>query len=773
MSIERGRALALGLFAWASLSGGAACTDRDIAPIIEEPIQRIFDNKLKLSGEICTDDPDQLEFPLKVLFVIDTSSSMAISDPKRTTPDPALGETGLVDPTQSTGRSRAVRQVINQFIDLRVEYPPVYCDTALQGCGPGATGCPDCAAVGSAAMCVGPECGGSKCGTCLPLCDTAVVGCRPGDPPPCPDCPNSASSCLNGICSTLLDPGVEFGIVRFGANAQPLTRNADNVEGFTNDPSQLVTALPQLANSNGVTNYEAVLDRALQMVRDDIRRLRDTNAGSLSRTKYTIIFLTDGRPDPQINSTEDWDNLAPEIASAMLSGAGASPAQFQQYNIPGRILRRVNELLGLEALHGLGDVTLHTALLTDPLQPPHKRDQAIALLQQMRRVGDGTFRNFPNGEEINFLHVDFSTLNRVFQLKNFIVSNLNARPLGLITLTDSDGDGLDDPTEDRIGTTVAALDSDADGFSDTLEHFFRASGADALDPKDADCTLSTNDQDGDGRPDDSDGDGLLDCEERFMGTNRNLFDTDADGVPDNVEVRFGTNPVANDVLDDLDFDGMPNGDELRLHTDPNEDDAAHRSRFSYRYDVRRTGSGIETEPLACSDDAECPRGVDCLEGHCRCAQPEDCSSGATCTTDAECSRKGERCTGGTCSSSYACEQRNDVRGDASTCTVTRHITCYDYTVENIALVDPQASEQRGWNTIHLYLGQAPFDSPDDVGVFRLACVRARFSAETGDKLPIAGSLTVPRSIFKNPAELDPSTDCLCPDGTLGDCVTRP
>lgn len=757
-----------------------ACSKRDLNPIIEEPEQRVFDNKLKLSGEICTDDPDQLEFPLKVLFVIDTSSSMQISDPKRTAPDPALGESTLVDPTQSTGRSRAVKQVISQFIDLRVEFPPVYCDTGIAGCGPAETGCSDCAGIGTAATCVGPDCTGTKCGTCLPLCDATIAGCGPQDTPPCPQCPNSTSRCISGVCSKLLDPGVEFGIIRFGANAQPLTRNVDGVEGFTNDPSQLVTALPQLANSNGVTNYEAVLDRALQMLRDDIRLMRDTKAGALTRTKYAIIFLTDGRPDPQINGSEDWESLAPEIASAMLSGTGASPAQFQQYNIAGRILRRVNELIGLKALHGLGDVTLHTALLTDPLQPPHRRDQAIALLQQMRRVGDGTFRNFPNGEEINFLHVDFSRLNRIFQLKNFIVANLNARPRGLATLTDSDADGLDDETEERAGTFIAALDTDGDGFSDTLEHFFRQSGADPLDPQDADCTLSTNDSDGDGRPDDSDGDGLLDCEERFMGTNRNLFDSDADGVPDNLEVRFGTNPVANDVLDDLDFDGMPNGDELRLHTDPNEDDAAHRSRFSYRYDVKRVGTGIEKEPMSCAEDADCPAGIDCVDSFCRCVDATDCSTGSSCSTDADCTRPGETCKGGanpgdplSCQSKTSCEKHEDIKGDALTCTVSRNITCYNYTVENIALVQPRGLSEEGWNTIHLYFGEAPFDAPEDFGVFKLGCVRARYSEETGAKLPVNGSLSVPQSIFKSPAEFDPSTDCLCPDGTLGDCLQQP
>jgi hypothetical protein len=615
-----------------------------------------------------------------------------------------------------------------------------------------------------------PPCESSNCGNCVPLCDATKVGCRPGDPPPCPDCPNATSRCLSGICSKLIDPGVEFAIIRFGSNAQPLTRNPDGEEGFTNDPSQLVTALPQLSQSSGVTNYEAVLDRAVALLREDIKRMKATKAGSLSRTKYSVIFLSDGRPDPQINSSDDWEDLSGDIAQAMLQSTGASTRQYEQYNIPGRILRRVSEMLGLRALHGLGDVTLHTAFLTDPNQPPHKRDQAIALLQQMRRVGDGTFRNFRNGEEINFLHVDFSTLNRVFQLKNLIATNLNARPLGLSTLTDSDGDGLADEVEVTTGTSIADLDTDGDGFSDSLEHFFRGSGADALNPTDADCTLSTNDEDGDGLPDDRDGDQLLDCEERFMGTNRNLFDTDADGVPDSLEATFGTNPVADDTLDDLDFDGMPNGDELRLHTDPNRDDAAHRSRFSYRYDVQRIGTGLEQEPLSCETDPDCPQGRGCVDDVCQCATVADCSTFSSCTSDADCPRRGERCVNQQCESQVECVAQSDTAGAPSVCVRARHITCYNYTIENISLVDPQGYEQNGWNTVHLYFSQAPFDDPGDLGIHQLACVRARFNATNGAKAPANGLLAVPTSAFVAPETFDPNAHCICPDGSRGNCL---
>jgi len=62
-----------------------------------------------------------------------------------------------------------------------------------------------------------------------------------------------------------------------------------------------------------------------------------------------------------------------------------------------------------------------------------------------------------------------------------------------------------------------------------------------------------------GVPDrDSDGDGLLDSEEKILGTNPNKADTDGDGRNDGLEVERGTNPLVVDLFPTFvrnDFDG--------------------------------------------------------------------------------------------------------------------------------------------------------------------------------------------------------------------------
>lgn len=83
---------------------------------------------------------------------------------------------------------------------------------------------------------------------------------------------------------------------------------------------------------------------------------------------------------------------------------------------------------------------------------------------------------------------------------------------------------------------------------------------------------------------DKDRDGLNACEERLLGTDDSLFDSDADGLPDKVELVAGTNYLAVDPLQDPDFDGQLNRDEVRTHTDPRANDAQEQLDLAYRYE---------------------------------------------------------------------------------------------------------------------------------------------------------------------------------------------
>ncbi len=434
------------------------CTDTDVfqAPGTGKGQQ---DDKLSVSGGFCTEHPDEMVFPVKIMFIIDCSQSMNVTDPPPS-------------PDEYPGRVSAVWEVIQKF---------------------------------------------------------------------------------------RYDPGVEFAIVRFEAAANVATQrdtDGDGVAdmfGFVNDLPTLLRALNSLAAAGGNTSYQAALGLAEATLAMD---MSNDNVDERARTRYVIIFLSDGLPYPV-----DYDD---------------------EVNTPYSIRRAVREMMNLAKRFDVSGMTFHTAFLAVNT-PQWVQQEAEALLSGMADDGDGTFRNFENGEEINFLDIDYTSIKRMYSMKDgaFLVFNTNAHPAWTSGESiDTDGDGLVDLLEEEIGTHVGVIDTDGDGFSDLLEYNLRSSGFDPLDPDDADCSLWLDRLDGDG-------DGLLNCEERFIGTSPDLFDTDADGMPDPVEVLCGTNPVWADADGDLDFDGSLNSNEVAWHTNPTVNDAELFSKLAYRYGFGR------------------------------------------------------------------------------------------------------------------------------------------------------------------------------------------
>lgn len=132
-------------------------------------------------------------------------------------------------------------------------------------------------------------------------------------------------------------------------------------------------------------------------------------------------------------------------------------------------------------------------------------------------------------------------------------------PVGVDPGLDSDGDGITDVLEQRLGLDAFLADTDLDGSSDGYELLMLRTRADAAD------------SDGDGVSDgqelllgtdplrvDSDGDGVLD------GGTAGGPDTDADGLSDALEQVLRTDPFAADT----DRDGFVDGAEHLAGFDP-------------------------------------------------------------------------------------------------------------------------------------------------------------------------------------------------------------
>ena len=355
--------------------------------------------------------------------------------------------------------------------------------------------------------------------------------------------------------------GVSYGLISFASDAAILTTGPNGLSGFTSDVNQIITAVPSFAAINGQTSYDSALSLAYQMLQADMNELGTT---ARSRARYEIVFMSDGAPDP--DNTGPGESLPPDVRTDVLN------------------------IAGLQTTQQLAIVALNTVYINGPNTPPNEILQASTLLSSMANLANGTYRQVDSNQAINLFYIDFTSLVRTFTLKTFVASNVTERAVaapgrGTNPAADTDGDGLDDAAEALIGTSPLLIDTDGDGFSDFLEVKLRNSGFDPLYPDDADCARTTDRED-------LDGDGLLNCEERYIGTSLQLQDSDADGYSDELEYRNGTNPVIRDNLGDVDFDSAPNGFELANHTDPTRNDAADFSQIAYRYYVTGPDPGM-------------------------------------------------------------------------------------------------------------------------------------------------------------------------------------
>lgn len=358
---------------------------------------------------------------------------------------------------------------------------------------------------------------------------------------------------------------VSFEIMLWNNDVFLRTRNAEGHAGFTKDPGELNYVLDAAYNDT-MTDYLGTLDGIHADIQRDI--LHVDNAENLIRSKYIVVFLSDGMSNVQGGRQSDTE-----------------------------IWNRVEETYDMATEAGVGSFNFHTFLLLGMFPPGSEGDQARQIaentLQGMADRGHGQFRLFETAEAIDFINIVDMRLTVEYTIKYLLAYNYNSRPGIEILYVDSDGDGLNDTEESANGTDPVTTDSDGDGLSDYFEIKVSSPGHE-LDPlaPDSPCDLQP-----DGIWPDRDADGLTDCEEYVKGTNRYLPDTDRDGIPDGIEFVAGTNPLEIQTTVDSDFDGSQDWKEIQQHTNVTSNDPKIRQRHSYQYDIQDMG-------LVALDDGE-------------------------------------------------------------------------------------------------------------------------------------------------------------------------
>ncbi len=542
----------------------SACSD---ALVEKRKIDDInVDDKLAVSGRVCTSPPDPTGFPVKVVLIVDQSGSMCISDPPGSQESVGFCEMYSTVPPGVTqpARVRAVNRLLQQFSSApNVQVALVPFETNVKGVWPGASG--------------------------------------PG--------------------------GARFGRPDATLQTRVNTLQAELGKG---------------------TDYQGALAYAYSLIASDIVATEATTPEVLPRTRYVVVFLTDGVPFPKCaandNLTQFADDLNPDLTWADSFGAGdfcnlidpedpdaitgfvAGTDRNQNY----QLFSYVKQITDLKDQYNIGDIRLHTVLMFNeeavrncgpicqdiygqyvrwpgpvPVAdgPAAAKTIAAWTLQQLAQRGNGVYQEFSNFAglaQLNLGALDYSSLASRNVMKSLMVQALSSEPGEVKRVVDTDGDGLIDDFDNDFThkTNKYFPDSDDDGFDDSFEvrHFDDGFRADAKDGRGCDPTSPLTMG---CRSRATDGDGLSQYIEQYLKTRETLVDSDADGIPDGMEVRYGLDPKARLTTGlDTDGDATSDADEFRMGSNPVSRDREFQEKAAYQYAIT---SETQSDGRVCYD----------------------------------------------------------------------------------------------------------------------------------------------------------------------------
>jgi hypothetical protein len=482
------------------------------------------------------------------------------------------------------------------------------------------------------------------------------------------------------------------------------------------------------------TDYQGALSYAYSVIASDINEVAQSNPELLPRTRYVVVFLTDGTPYPRCSATDNlrvyanpdnpdltWADSLVDFCNATsttdaIDGFEVGTDRNQNY----QLFSYVRRLMELKDQYNVGDVRMHTVLLfnqeavracgpicqeiygvypgVEPARYPEAAKKIASwLLKRFAEVGNGVYQEFNNTAEISNLGLgalDYSSFASRNVMKSLMVESLTSAPGTNGRVLDSDGDGVPDSEDNAftLKTNTFLSDSDGDCLEDGFEarregQGFRASndldarGCNPASPLTRNCVCR-----------DTDGDGLSQFAEDYLRTRTGIVDSDGDGVPDRMEARWGLDPLEPSVSGlDTDGDGLPDDVELRSGTDPTVRDRAFYERYGYQYETRIA----------------------------------------------------------------------EVRPDGS--------VCYDFTVSNLQLVTPpdRAGAKQGHNLYKVWFAEAPESGVStDYGVWRASCAWAQY-APPSVRVPAGPELALTDADFRRPDQLGN------PWNNQNDCVGTP
>jgi len=804
------RATALVLLAAATVTGAFACTDAGL-DLIPSP-GPFRDDKVTVSGEICTSSPESRVFPLRVLFVVDSSESMRVTDP----PDPLTLVTGRERAFQETwetlleGDPAGVRIGLVQFSadaqgrtvsPFNAERDTYYTanrtllSDATAGLQETGRTTNYLGALNEAFAAVRTELENARDFAPESLALSKYVVIFVSDGLPDTDSEEEAETIQEQILEAVADiqelaqelfrvGTFEFHTAYVSAGEGPaVDRDAQRLlQLMAETGGGTFRSFPSGESLNFVFLDLTVIRRAFTL-----RGISVTNVNAIVDEDQIAEYLFGGDDDPfamdaGVPKEPDpaglqdrpgrWDEApSPEDAGPVDAGPpDAGPPEPDERNLvdrDGNGVPSCGEPLVDSDGDGLWDLIemrfdvadlderMQTPWLTEDTDDDGVRDRLEWRLRSSGLdplvAGDtGCFIPEPCLNRVP----ETGACDCVIDIRELIPDP--TEPTGFETVFRSDGlcDACDQVASEDEAFFCIPLNDPLTGepvVDTTTGEQVRVDCVDReVDPDtgevvgDGFCDCLDRDEDGLCDWLDRDGDLLRDCEEIFYGTNQNSNDTDADGIPDFLETRFESNPIENDLLDDNDFDQTVNSLEVRAGTDPWCDDAAIRSLIAYRYD--QTTGAFDFPDL----DGGLPGDFVPMD-----AGPMTMPDGSTVDPDAGPGMGMVEIDAGP---DAAAGQGSGLRNARS---------CYSFEVGNVTIVPTEPNWRavypgNGWNRILAWVGEVPFDDPDAVAFYRVACAMAFYEPDGNLRNPPSGRVRFTEADFVEASEFDADVHCKWP-----------
>lgn len=375
---------------------------------------------------------------------------------------------------------------------------------------------------------------------------------------------------LNAVTTQFSDQNISFAVIGYHSIATGFQGS------FVRD-ERVAQAIARYNayQESGPISHRAPLKLAQSVISGD---MQTGCRGQVARTRYFIVLIM---------GTADASCANPVFNAGIDAKCNAFlPDEAQCSSC--ELARVTEELKDIGKRYNAGEVTVQPVYVRD-MADVTTRYQAAAIA---RAGGTELKEATPDNIEDVLTSLNYASLQRALKIKRVIAMNRNALSRNGEVLIDSDGDGVSDLQEQQIGTDPTLLDTDFDGIGDGVEVKMGLKPAVILDANGAPTGENIDIIKGCNYANDEDGDRLNDCEERVLGSDSCITDTDGDGLPDLVEFLGGTNPLIAEDLADDERDGLPNVGEITAHTDPISADIAFQQERGYGYAIK------EIEPTA-------------------------------------------------------------------------------------------------------------------------------------------------------------------------------